>query len=244
MSDSTPLRKYGKYRVRQIKRRMPFFELHDETCDDLDAAVVARSYCKASVEFVGERLGSGRMLATPQEYADAVISLYADWHACRFSHAVATWLIRRIGTSWINGGPVSSANTDTYSPAGRAWQRARLDTTRQEILECCGGSEDMERAHRKTWEESDSRDADIVRRFREGDWPDVLDGVSRELYYTRDTTFTSMIAANVSAEWVDVGREAMRLLLKYGIDGEYPMRGMLEESARRLEERFGGSWHP
>ncbi len=77
-----------------------------------------------------------------------------------------------------------------------------------------------------------------------GDWPDVLADESRKLPFVGRSTFASMIVADASEEWTDAGREAMRLLLKYGIDGEYPMRGMLEESARGLEERFGGSWRP
>ncbi len=165
MSDGTPLRKYGKYRVRQIKRRTPFFELCDETCDDLDAAVVARSYCKASVEFVGERLGSGRMLATPREYAEAVVTQFAHWHKSRFSHVRQAWLVGSLGVHWINGGPVSDCNTDTYSPAGRAWQNEKSEGVRRDVLACCGDNTEMQSIHRRLWEETDASDDGIVQRF-------------------------------------------------------------------------------
>jgi len=244
VSEGTPLRKYGKYRVRQIKRRTPYFELEDETCDDLGKAIVARSYCKEAVEFVGERLGSGRMLATPREYMESVVSQFARGHRSRFSHALQAWFVGSVGSLWINGGPVSDCNTDGYSRAGIAWRKAKVDSERQRMLAACGEDVEWRNVNQKKYDDCDARDASIFRRFMAGDWPEVMGDEHRMLDGGYGESFETMIAAEVSPEWVDAGRAAMRVLLKHGTDGDYPMRDKLEWLARQLEERFGGSWLP
>lgn len=244
MSDGTPLRKYGKYRVRQIKHRTPFYELHDETCDDPSAAVIARSYCKSSVDYVGERLGSGRMVATPSEYVHAVVTQYARWHISRFSHVRQAWLLGLLGVHWINGGPVSYFDTDTYSLAGRSWQRAKVLAERDRVRVDYGADADAVEIHESAWMKSDRRDSDVLSRFMVGEWPDVLIEDSRTLPSFGTPVFPSMLTAYVAPEWTEEGCKAMHLLLKYGVDGECPMRETLEGWASQLQERFGGSWRP
>ena len=244
MTDGTPLRRFGHYRVRQPKRRTLYFVLVDEH----DDAEIARSCCKETVEYVGERIGAGRMLVTPREHEAAAIEAFPSQYPTRHRFASREWLGGTLGDRWINGGPVSVCNTDTYSPAGRAWERAKALREREWMYVDIGG---VPKPYK-----GDVQDDYVRCLYAEGRWPDVdghpipedfggwplrtyrkLDDVRGERCPLHD-----LLTVDAAPEWIDAGREAMRLLLRYGVDDEAPMRSTLRTWAEQLAAKHGGRW--
>lgn len=250
MTDGTPLRKFGYYRVRQLKRRTPFFALVDER----DGTDIVMSYCKGAVEYVGGRLGAGRMVVTPQEYESWMLATFASSFPTRFWFANEAWLLGQLGERWMFGGPVPRTNVEAFSVAGRARQREKELRDRANLRADLGEESWAVVAH--VYDENDAESDRVRALYAAGTWPDV-DVVSddptqrrwrlrghRKLYdvYRERCPILALLTTDAAPEWVDAGRDAMRLLLRYGEDGVTPMRATLREWATQLAAKHGGEW--
>ena len=246
-SKGTPLRKFGRYRVRRISNRRdpPLYVLVDER----DGTDVLTSYCVGALNWIGERLGSGKMAASPREVEAASVDVLPSMHASRFEHCQRKWADSFYGC-WINGGPIDE-NFDWITPDGASYHKVRIEM------------EDAASAARlgltSTDDEYNARGRLVRAQYAVGEWPDAVDGRTGLFNDTDRSMMASLLVADVSPVWVDAGREAMRLLLRHGVNdsaleshmsfvassGTHRLCGTRERLvvlAEKLAAKYGGEW--
>ncbi len=244
----TPLRKFGGYRVRRVSNRCnPLYVLVNER-NEFD--VVLMSYCVGALNWFADRLGAGRMAATPKEVEAASVDVFPSLNATRFEYCRERWTHASY-VRWINGGPIGE-NFDWIAPEGSAYYKTKYakdaDTRKT-------WSDDA-RAHEDECDEFDRRVRD---QYAAGEWPDASDDGTDLFGDTDRSMMASLLAAEASPVWVDAGRDAMRILLKFGVDdsemeslmsfrspsrkhASCGTRERLVVLAEKLAAKYGGEW--
>lgn len=257
-----PLRKFGAFRVyKHSMRTSDGAHVYYSLYDDRDGFCVMHSVCKESVVFIGNRLAAGEMVTTPAELEARTIELSPGYYPTRHWYLNFRYLgdhVRR----WINGGPVIGLGVVLPTEIALALEKKAKDRT--EELERLGKIASLLAELRAGNEAEDARVRAI---YAAGTWPDVDEdppGVPswksllrghRALHQINDDSILgSLLTADAANTWIDAGREATRLLLRYGVDDTKtyasrgwpvpPSRANLTALAEKLAAKYGGDWHP
>lgn len=269
MSEGTPLRKFGPFRVYRTRGgQHPWFAVYDTRTDDR----IVFSESRESANFAAERLAEGRPLQTPQEAMDRSMADYAGIYPTRFQYYDHVYIVNGNGMDWINGG-LADTDVTGLTPEGRATLNARRYAAeaydRKRLAEFLDA---MESAHKILGtpynpESSFHREEDETRAaYLAGTWPDVMTIENAPLRYREGLAggrqlntpyppcqYSCMAELargidNVDPEWIDDARKASVLILTHGHnDPERPTENAMETIAgwaETLADRYGGRWTP
>ncbi len=222
--EGTPLRKFGQYQVRQIRRGKTFgtFHLYDQ-----NGHRVLFSFHKESMYLAAEKVASGKPIHTPQEARDHSVRNYALIFPSRFSWYNHTYAVIGNGLEWINGGLISDDVTSLTPEGAKINDRLEDPSNR--------------------WSEPLPEETENLRAYQNGTWPEF--GHKGTLYPLHDTySCLGELADRVSKGekfdplWVEDARIAAIMFWK--VIGLKPQSSVnsLTRWCTVLRMEYGGQW--
>lgn len=235
MTRGTPLKKFGNFRVHQVRKN--FWEVYDDKDER-----VCFSDIKLSAYLAAERLEAGEEFVTPKDSMDCSLASYPTLYPCKLRYYDHLYLVIGNGFDWIHG-CLASEDVSLHSEVGRREHAAK------EIEREKSSQEKYARVGISYENEGDA----IRAQYASGEWPDVLpDGKRTNLYPASEnySALAKLAYGDVKARdpWIEDARCATQILLKYGTND--PTRapedtiGKVREWALACQTRYGGTWLP
>lgn len=189
----------------------------------LDGESVVYSFCGASAQFAAERLRFGGPIQNPYEFRTSAVNAYASIFPSRLRFYDHTYLVLGSGNDWVQGGIISRDVTHI------------TDEGRQYMRQSGQGCSAHDVQAQRVWKQ-----------YHDKTWPYFHHDQSRNvLYPLREDSisrFSEMQNLSfVDPLWLEDAQEAMRDLLRYGVNLEHT-RDHLKRWAYNLTKKFGEGW--